>query len=531
MASDLITTIREILAAAPGYEKAERYWRGTASEVFSDPNLHTILGSNTNRFKVNIARRPITALMDRLEIDSVAVEDDDPSDTDDTPDEEEISPIQAELDKAWRDLELDLEVPEGIAKALRYGDAYLALGKGTKDELVSYVRSPLKLRAFYDDDNPKELRWFGSTWLDEKKYRRVTLYYLDRTEHYISKAPDPAGDRLVDDEFQRYTPDPDDPDSWIELVDDDEQRWPFFHLRTERPYGVPMHEVVYGVQNMLTKQLAVLMDATDGYGLPFRYAIRKAGTMGQRANAQDDWDAPGQPQTPDGPEVKTRAGQLAQLDNIDAIGQLQPAEINNLLEPIDMIMRLGAVVSDVSLNYFDPSADVSGVSRREDEKPFVKKVERLQTLFQGVLSRYLEDVLALRGAGDTTVRITWAPAELVDETERWSIVKAKTDAGMPLRQALIEAGYVDKAVDRFLAESGEQSYSARVELWLKLSQLAQNFGASSNLGIIDEQTAQEILRELAAGLLDEDTETDLDRVPTTEPEAEQVSGNGAVAQL
>lgn len=514
MASDLITTIKEILRAAPAYEKAERYWAGTANEVFSDPNVHDILGANASKFKVNIARRPITALMDRLELDSVAVEDDDPADTDDTPDRAEISPLQAELDKAWRDLELDLEVPEAIAKALRYGDAYLALGKDRREELVSYVRTPFKLRAFYDDDNPKELRWFGSTWLDDEKYRRVTLWYLDRTEHYISKSPDLSSDRLVDDEFRPYTPDPNDPDSWIEEVDDDTPRWPFYHLRTERPYGRPMHEVVYGVQNMLTKQLAVLMDATDGYGLPFRYAIRKLGSLGQRATAQDDWDTPGGPAVPEGPKVKTKAGQLAQLDGIDAIGQLQPADINNLLEPIDMFMRLGAVVSDVSLNYFDPSADVSGVSRREDEKPFVKKVERLQTLFEGVLERYLQDVLALRGAGDTTVRITWAPAELVDEGERWAIVKAKCDAGMPLRQALIEAGYVDKAVDQFLAESGEQAYSTRVELWLKLSQLASNFGAASNLGIIDEKTVQLILRELAAGLLDEDARAELERAPT-----------------
>lgn len=505
MASDLITTIRDIIKAAPGYTKAEKYYNGTVTEVFSSERITKLVGKNAALFKVNIAKRPVTALMNRLEIDSVAVEDDDDTDTSDDPTEEEISPLQRALDQAWKDLELNLEIPDVIAKALRYGDAYLAYGEDEQEQMVVFVREPHKLRAFYDPNNNKALRWFGETWLTDDKHRRVVLYYRDRTEHYISLAPEEAGGTLYEDSAYRpFASDPNDPESTVIDYTGDE-RWPFYHLRTDRPYGVPMHSDVYGTQNMLTKQVAILMDATDGYGLPFRYALRELLTSGQPAAVRWD-DDDDEPEIPDGPRIKSEPGSIAQLSNIKTVGQLQPADINNLLEPIDMILRMSALVSDTQLSYFAPSSDVSGVSRREDEKPFVKKVERLQTLMEGVFSRFLEDVMTDRGYPKSTVRITWAPAELVDESERWAIVKAKTDAGLPLKQALIEAGYTSKAAERFLAQSGEQQYSQRVELFLKLSQVAQNLGAAEELGVWDEGTAKQVMASLLTDLTSDEDE-------------------------
>jgi len=40
-----------------------------------------------------------------------------------------------------------------------------------------------------------------------------------------------------------------------------------FHFRTATPYGISELEDVYGAQNLLTKEIATLAAATEGYRL------------------------------------------------------------------------------------------------------------------------------------------------------------------------------------------------------------------------------------------------------------------------
>lgn len=511
---DLLKAVAEITGPAlAGYELAERYYEGRKWEVWTRADLATKYKGEAEMFKVNITRRPITAVLNRLEITSVAVEDSGDTSDPEAPDENTVSPLQAKLDDIWRANELDLELPAAFEKALEFGDAYVFVWDDPDDETSAEVtiKDPKGTRAFYDPENNRRVQFIGSTWISATGYRRVNLYYRDRVERWVSinKEEDGIKPDSMDEYTHFYAADPDEPDyedSWFESHD--YGRPPVFHLRTERPYGRPKHQDVYGAQNILTKQIATMTAATEDYGLPFRFTTTKPGTTGQGPNVDDDWGQPDsasdRPHAPRGKQVKGTAGSFAEFENTDQVGQLQPADIANFLEPIDLTMRLASTVSDTPLSYFDPAANVSGVSRREEALPLVKAVEHYQRAFGGEISRALQLALKIATGVDTTVRITWAEAQLVDEKEQWEIVAAKTSAGMPLRQALIEAGYVDKAVDVFLEKSGEQAYSQRVETVLKVAQIAREFGTAQTLGTVSEEQVQELVSALLGGDPDED---------------------------
>jgi len=55
------------------------------------------------------------------------------------------------------------------------------------------------------------------------------------------------------------------------------------------------------------------------------------------------------------------------------------------------------------------------------------------------------------GVEEPVVTVHWKPAETVDDAEGWQTVQAKIAAGVPRRQALIEAGYRAEQVDAWLS--------------------------------------------------------------------------------
>src|SRR6266480_5466732 len=100
------------------------------------------------------------------------------------------------------------------------------------------------MRAFYDDENEDKLLYVGLTWLPKDKRRRVTLFYDDRIERFISKRKEENVTSAKAKDYMPYTPDAGDPEGWYEPHD--YGRCPVFHLRTATPYGISELEDVYG---------------------------------------------------------------------------------------------------------------------------------------------------------------------------------------------------------------------------------------------------------------------------------------------
>jgi hypothetical protein len=178
----------------------------------------------------------------------------------------------------------------------------------------------------------------------------------------------------------------------------------------------------------------------------------------------------------------------------------------NLLDPIGMTLRLSSVVSNTPLNYFDPSAAAaSGESKKEHEKPAVNKADKHLARYDGTLRDALAYAMALLGKQVAGVVVNWAPTQTVDDQAEVTLAKSRQEAGVPLERTLVDLGYADEDVKKWIDEAtpDDKMLEHRVMLLKELAQAAQALGAAASLGVIDEDTARQLITRMVVGGTDD----------------------------
>lgn len=433
MTSDLLAAVAAIREHAPGYALAQRYYEGDVEELFCSPAVKRALGDAAAGFDVNLARRPVDAVLDRLGITAVQVAGDEAA-------------TRRLVDTVWTPNKMGRYSKQVVRAALVFGDAYLIVWPGTGDGTVEiHYNSPLTTRMFYQEENPREKSHLAKLWAeghgDDRTYR-ANLYYADRIERWVTHK-DCDGKALAD---------------WREFTSDDGEAWPTvnpyaevpgFHFRADEPYGRPEHRGAYGPQSAITKLSATLMSTIDYQGFPQRYALLKSAEGATQD--QVDWDDDEQT-VPAAGGLKASPGTLWELPGVDSVGQFSPADVKAFLEPLAFYARAMAAATATPLRFFEPSGDVpSGESLRADDAPLTHRIHDRQEWFGE------EYAAALSFAGrvlDETfgqVDIKWRPVQTVDDEQGWKTALLKMQAGVPALQALTESGYTSELVEGWLA--------------------------------------------------------------------------------
>jgi len=530
--SDLTHAVSEIGEALPAYVVSHKMFEGDAKEVFASDKLKSLIGQSASFYRVNVARKPVTALHDRLEVSSVTVMGGEGTDKALT------ALLQEEL---WKPNELDLEVPDWVLKALEYGDAYLHvwpaedanLTEGNVTDKVSvFVHSPLGMRVFYDPENPRKITYGAHMWQRTDEKVRVNLYYTDRIERYISINTKPSGvsgtggGKWVDADFTVYTEDDEAESGNLTPEGHLINPWgtiPIFHGRAGgKPYGRPAHKDAFGPQNIITKLVATQLSVVEDYGWPFRFALSKAGTTGADLN---DWAAAnGNAPSPyaasrlggrasvgvSGDPMAARAvpappGSVTKFNDTDLVGQLEGAPASNFIEPITLYMRILSVLTDTPMDGLNPSgAPESGESRKAKHDGMFSRAEAVQLALEGTLANALEFGLLLLGHPDTTVKVTWKPLEKISDKDGWLAVQEKIKAGVPVSVALTEAGYLPEEV-----QDWDDTVDSKVVALGRIADVAIKLGQATALGMLSEEQAATFLTQFVA-------ETAADDNPGTE---------------
>ncbi len=372
--SDLTDAVRAIREARADYDTAMSYYRGEVGEIFASPAIQRKLERAGANFRVNLACRPVDAVLERLRLLGMTAPDD---------------VAAAWLAAQWRRGAMRAEAADVHRDAEIYGDAYLTVWPGQRDGDVDlFHNSPLTTRVFYDDGNPRVRRYAAKIWKPDGGGRRATLYYPDRIERWV--LVDRPRDRGESDrDWAHY----DEGDGWE--VEHALNEVPVFHFRTARPYGTPEHRNAYGPQNAITKLVATLMSSVDYQGFPQRYAISGA-TEGVEA-FDDDLD---ETQAPSAERSTLRAGpgELWWMRGVDSVGQFEAANVPAFLEPATAMVRWMSATTATPAHYFEPTGDApSGESLRAAEAPLVAKVgDRIETFGDTHEAAWR---CALRGAG------------------------------------------------------------------------------------------------------------------------------------
>src|SRR5690606_22240337 len=335
------------------YEKAAAYYHGDVPELFCSDAVRRALKGQIAGFDINLARRAVDAVLDRVRILAISVGDDDTA-------------TRQLVDRVWMPNRMDRRSKQVHRGALVHGDYYLTVWEGAEDGTVEmHPNSPATTRVFYDPENPQVKTHAAKLWREgrgDQAVYRLNLYYPDRIEKWVTN-PGGKGDEEAD-----WRPYEVDGEPWP--IPNPYGEVPVFHFRTDEPYGRPVHEGAYGPQNAITKLSATLMATVDGQGFPLRYALTRAGEVTASQVFDDDED----PETA-AERLRVEPGTLVTLPGVDKVGQFDPANMDAFLNPLGFYIRSMAASTATPLRFFDPQGQIpSGEALRADEAPLAHRI-------------------------------------------------------------------------------------------------------------------------------------------------------------
>lgn len=516
---DLMVGLQQLANSLPDYHRAEMYYECTMPEFFASIRLRRALERTGVSFRFNLASTPVDTMADRLEIASLTCADQHVDDV---------------LQEIWAHNLMDLTAGSLHLRTGEFGDAYVIvwpsaadsdddpeLANDTNDAEIQHSRkelatrrpdgaaddvntkvdifynSPKTTRIIYDAENPRVKRFAIKKWTEpgplgtaSKPRNRVNLYYRDRIEKYIS-APNSKGNQLKD---------------WLLYEDDGDEGWPIenpygqipvFHFRTDLPYGTPEHRAAYGPQDAINKLIITHTATIDYHGFPQRYVLSEAGNQSDElADFDADDDINRFEDTGHDSTLRSGPGEVWWLNGVKQAGQFTPPNPEIFLAPLDTYIRMMAQVTRTPLHYFDPQVysrlAPSGESIRASEVPLLKKVRKRQISYGSTWLEVFDFALKVAGVdSDPDIALRWIPAATIDDAAGWSMIQAKQQAGVPVRQTLLEAGYDPDMVDSWLVNG--EGLEQRVDLLVKIAAAAQQLGTATGFGVLDAADVNKVI--------------------------------------
>ncbi|WP_078622895.1 phage portal protein [Streptomyces prunicolor] len=446
---DLHGDYMALIKARPDYERADAFYAGCVEEEYSSTAVARLLARFNlhNLPSFNFAHIAVDALVDKLHLNSVTTED---------------NSLDVVLDDLSDLNDLSEEFPVLLLDACKYGDSYLMVWPATDESgdptgVTMRCKDPLTVRVFYGEEDPNAKARAIQSWEEGAKQTlvvRANLYYPDRVERYVHQGKVPQDPKRA--KWVPYSG-----DGSPALIPNPFGQVPFFHYRTARPYGVPLHVNAYGPQLAINKLITSHLATVEYQSFPQRYALvdPSADLSGPQGNDFDEehptdgWD----PETAGESQLDASPNALWNLQGYKEVGQFDAANPDNFLKPLDRYIKAMAQVTGIPMHAFDSTGDaISGESRREANEPLYARVESLQKLFGSTHRRAYQFALQILDE-DADVTVTWMPARHVDDLAGWQTIALKISLGVPKDVAFAEAGYLATDIDAWLAAAGEQA--------------------------------------------------------------------------
>lgn len=506
-------TMADIRAAIDGiaerreqYDTAREYDSVNLWEAEQDSRQGRLLRQAGVEYDVNYSAPVINAVANGMVIESITARPDVELGSDQS--ERDDDRATALVNAIWRAQKLAQFWPTWQRNGLRDGDGYLmcwpvedaadmgAFGLNDvlrrirmafmPDELnITYV-DPTMGRLFYDEENPRIKKYYAQMWSvpveRDKVTWRLNLMYPDRIERYHTK---PMG-RTIEVKAENFMPYVDD----LTDSESDEESEPgvipnpfgvitVWHLRTETMYGRPVHENAYGPQDGIADTIERMMTTMAFRAWPQAWAIQEAEKLAQTLIREDplaedyhsglddfgdDLDRNTATSSVDasnevGTDLEATPGGFMVLKGFKSVGQLDAADPTVFLEPWREFAKTAADTTDTPPWTFRATgAEIpSGVALKIASAPQTAKRARCAGLFGAELADLLAFAAELCGMPGLEVVIKWAPFEVVDETERWTLVKLRRDAGVPLKAALMMAGITEAEAEQWANEADRRA--------------------------------------------------------------------------
>ncbi len=415
---DIQIALDTIKAKLPQTARYIRYYNGDHLLTFATKSFQTAFGQVLRTLRDNLCPIVVDAPADRMEVMNFASDD---------PDKE-----SAVADAAWalwqREV-LELVSSDVHKEALKCGEGYLIVWPDEDGEAKFYAQDSRQCVVIEDEDTGKPL-FAAKQWLTNDKYVRLTLYYTNRIEKYVSK-------KKLDGTTQEDLKETSFKVAQEEAV-------------VQNPYGIiPMFKF---------ETPAVLADA-----IPIQDALNK--TFADRLVTQEfgafrqRWATGLEPPVNEVtgiPSVPFEAGISKLWFTNDAnvkFGEFDATALEPYLKAADSDRLEMARVSGTPLHFFsiNTSDAISGEALKTLESRFTKKVKRLCLNFGTVWANAMKFALQIEGElkGDDNITTQWQSPEQRSEKETLECLGLKQELGIPNEVLWEEAGYTEEDIAKF----------------------------------------------------------------------------------
>ena len=344
-------------------------------------------------------------------------------------------------------------------EALKCGDAYMIVWPNERGEAVLYPNKAANLTVIYDDEAPGRIAWAAKVWVTKDKYVRLNMFYPDRIEKYISRnetegtLPDAAGFTPLGSPLSKVQgPKPSDPKLWtldngLWTVPNPYGVVPVFHFANNADLGFGGRselEAAIPVQDGLNKSVLDMLVAMEFAAYRQRWAV----------GIEAEYDNNGKTIQP----FKSGADHLWIAGDPNArFGDFDSAQLDQFLKVKDGFRLDMASVSGTPLHYFNQNTGgfPSGESLKKVETRFLAKIRDRQESFGQVWADAMAFALTIEGKGrDVHLLTEWEDPAPMAEKEVLENILLKKQIGLPVEQALLEAGYGEADVARMVKDSG-----------------------------------------------------------------------------
>lgn len=429
--ADLVEAVAEWKKTTPGYRLYRDYYNGNHRYPFATEKFKQLYLWVLESARENLCPAVVSAYTDRLSVES------------------------------WGDqIAADESTEQGMSRllnmvnreAFRSGDAFTLTWNGKDGTPKARYHAADQIVPRVSELDPDQLDWAARPWADARTgHGRVNLYYGDRVERFITKAP------LIKNQSGGVSPAafPDSPTAWKEYDDSDDEYggkstishdfdgvpvcWWKRDADDQGSRGRSVLTDVIPVQDELNKFVADMIVASERIAMPIRYALNMLTEEASRIGAD------GTPQKTSTRFDPTKQNILT-LPGAGPAGEFPGPDADKLIAMQDhAAQKIGRIVGVPSYYFSQTSGEVpSGESLRVLTSRLISSV----TDFQQDSSPVWRGQMQLLGITDPSM--VWADPMPMDEAERVEVAKIKSDLGYSFADvvAAIGEGDADDIVNR-----------------------------------------------------------------------------------
>lgn len=436
MPTDLELAFKTLLAKRSVYDRLFAYYEGDQPLVYTATRLKEIFKDLDAYFAENWCSVVIDAARDRVNLTQVQIDD------------KAAAVTWAQL---WESSELGLESDEVHESAMVTGEAYVIAWPNAEDVMEAYANDPRTCHVFYDEEFPRKKKFAAKWFKDGDGKMRITLYYPDKLEYYVSKKK--FEDVTSVNGFRSYAQTETNPYEEV----------PVFHFRIARNAKSDLKNVI-PIQNGVNKLLTDMMVTAEFAAFPQRYVISNAEVQGKLKNSPNEvWDLP----AGDGMGQQTQAGQF------------QAADLENYLKGIDNLATAISSITRTPKHYFfSVGSNLSGEALIAMEAPLNKKAQDRVDRFKPVWKQVAFFMLKHSGHQDIDpkkVQPIFSRPETIQPRTQAETRQLNFQAGVPLKSMLREEGKSDKEIQQVMDDLKEQEINKANLAQAYLDQARKNF--------------------------------------------------------